>query len=159
MRARRLRPSGWLKDSAGWARRLSPHCASLRSAQSLASRAVERAAVCPLIEPQDEVNIHFTGDAHAVGSAHNLLAALTDNVAQRGQIPGFGPTGITWRRVTDVEDRALRTIVSGVGGSPNAPIARVWVRHRYGVRDYGGACAFVELGELARASEPHRPWG
>ena len=75
-----------------------------------------------LIEPQDEVNIHFTGDAHAVGSAHNLLAALTDNVAQRGQIPGFGPTGITWRRVTDVEDRALRTIVSGIGGSPNAPM-------------------------------------
>ena len=75
-----------------------------------------------LVEPQDEVNIHFTGDAHAVGSAHNLLAALTDNVAQRGQIPGFGPTGITWRRVTDVEDRALRTIVSGIGGSPNAPM-------------------------------------
>ncbi len=75
-----------------------------------------------LIEPEDEVNIHFTGDAHAVGSAHNLLAALTDNVAQRGQIPGFGPTGITWRRVTDVEDRALRTIVSGIGGSPNSPM-------------------------------------
>ena len=75
-----------------------------------------------LVEPQDEVNIHFTGDAHAVGSAHNLLAALTDNVAQRGQIPGFGSTGITWRRVTDVEDRALRTIVSGIGGSPNAPM-------------------------------------
>ena len=75
-----------------------------------------------LVEPQDEVNIHFTGDAHAVGSAHNLLAALTDNVAQRGGIPGFGPTGITWRRVTDVEDRALRTIVTGIGGSPNAPM-------------------------------------
>ncbi len=75
-----------------------------------------------LIEPDDEVNIHFTGDAHAVGSAHNLLAALTDNVAQRGTIPGFGATGITWRRVTDVEDRALRSIVTGVGGTPNAPM-------------------------------------
>lgn len=75
-----------------------------------------------LVEPQDEVNIHFTGDAHAVGSAHNLLAALTDNVAQRGQIPGFGSTGITWRRVTDVEDRALRTVVTGVGGTANAPM-------------------------------------
>ncbi len=75
-----------------------------------------------LVEPEDEVNIHFTGDAHAVGSAHNLLAALTDNAAQRGQIPGFGPTGITWRRVTDVEDRALRTVVTGIGGSPNAPM-------------------------------------
>ena len=75
-----------------------------------------------LIEPDDEVNIHFTGDAHAVGSAHNLLAALTDNVAQRGQVSGFNSTGITWRRVTDVEDRALRTIVTGVGGSANAPM-------------------------------------
>ena len=48
-----------------------------------------------LVEPEDEVNIHFTGDAHAVGSAHNLLAALTDNVAQRGGIKGFTPTGVT----------------------------------------------------------------
>ena len=75
-----------------------------------------------LVEPQDEVNVHFTGDAHAVGSAHNLLAALTDNVAQRGQIPGFRPERITWRHVTDVEDRALRSIVTGLGGSSNAPI-------------------------------------
>ena len=75
-----------------------------------------------LVEPQDEVNVHFTGDAHAVGSAHNLLAALTDNVVQRGGIPGFLPSGITWRRVTDVEDRALRTIITGIGGSANAPV-------------------------------------
>ena len=75
-----------------------------------------------LIEPEDEVNIHFTGDAHAVGSAHNLLAALTDNVAQRGQVEGFRPEGITWRRVTDVEDRALRSIMTGIGGANNAPV-------------------------------------
>lgn len=77
-----------------------------------------------LVEPNDEVNIHFTGDAHAVGSAHNLLAALTDNVAQRGQIAGFHPEGIAWRRVTDVEDRALRTIVTGIGGSTTRRFAR-----------------------------------
>ena len=75
-----------------------------------------------LVEPQDEVNIHFTGDAHAVASAHNLLAALTDNAAQRGQVLGFSPTMATWRRVTDVEDRALRDIVTGLGGSGNAPM-------------------------------------
>ena len=74
------------------------------------------------VVPEDEVNVHFTGDAHAVGSAHNLLAALTDNVAQRGQIPGFAPQDITWRRVTDVEERALRSIVTGLGGSANAPV-------------------------------------
>ena len=72
--------------------------------------------------PEDEINIHFTGDAHAVGSAHNLLSALTDNAAQRGQIEGFGAEDITWRRVTDVEDRALRTIMTGIGGSANAPV-------------------------------------
>ena len=75
-----------------------------------------------LVEPQDEVNVHFTGDAHAVASAHNLLAALTDNATQRSLIPGFGPTDSTWRRVTDVEDRALRDIVTGIGGSANAPL-------------------------------------
>ena len=75
-----------------------------------------------LVEPQDEVNIHFTGDAHAVASAHNLLAALTDNAAQRGQVPGFSPATATWRRVTDVEDRGLRDIVTGLGGSGNSPM-------------------------------------
>ena len=75
-----------------------------------------------LVEPQDEVNVHFTGDAHAVSSAHNLLAALTDNAAQRNKIPGLSPEGISWRRVSDMEDRALRSIVTGVGGSNNAPV-------------------------------------
>ena len=74
------------------------------------------------MEPQSEVNIHFTGDAHAVASAHNLLAALTDNVTQRGQIPGLQPVGLTWRRVIDMEDRALRSVVTGIGGPANAPV-------------------------------------
>jgi formate--tetrahydrofolate ligase len=75
-----------------------------------------------VVVPDDEINIHFTGDAHAVGSAHNLLAALTDNAAYRGQIPGFAPEDITWRRVVDVEERALRTIITGIGGPNNAPV-------------------------------------
>ena len=75
-----------------------------------------------LVVPSDEINIHFTGDAHAVSSAHNLLAALTDNAVQREKINGFTPKGITWRRVTDVEDRALRHIVTGIGGKNNAPM-------------------------------------
>jgi formate--tetrahydrofolate ligase len=72
--------------------------------------------------PEDEINIHFTGDAHAVSSAHNLLAALTDNVSQRGKIKGFLPDGITWRRVVDIEERALRSIITGLGGNSNAPM-------------------------------------
>ena len=74
------------------------------------------------VVPEDEVNVHFTGDAHAVGSAHNLLGAIAENAAQRGLIPGISPQDITWRRVVDIEDRALRSIVSGLEGSANAPL-------------------------------------
>ena len=74
------------------------------------------------VVPEDEINIHFTGDAHAVASAHNLLAALVDNAVFRGQIPGFQPTGIQWSRVTDASDRSLRSIIAGVGGSNNSPL-------------------------------------
>ena len=74
------------------------------------------------VVPEDEINIHFTGDAHAVASAHNLLAALVDNAVFRGQVPGFHPTGIQWSRVTDASDRSLRNIVAGVGGDNNSPL-------------------------------------
>ena len=74
------------------------------------------------VEPEDEVNIHFTGDAHAVGSAHNLLAALTDNAVQRGQVAGMSPAGITLRRVSDMEERSLRQVAIGLGGANNAPM-------------------------------------
>ncbi len=74
------------------------------------------------VEPEDEVNVHFTGDAHAVASAHNLLASLTDNAVQRGQVAGMSPGGITLRRVSDMEERSLRQVVTGVGGSVNAPV-------------------------------------
>ena len=74
------------------------------------------------VVPEDDINIHFTGDAHAVASAHNLLAALVDNAVFRGQIPGFQPTGIQWSRVTDASDRSLRSLIAGVGGSNNSPL-------------------------------------
>ncbi|MDE2779424.1 MAG: formate--tetrahydrofolate ligase [Chloroflexota bacterium] len=74
------------------------------------------------VVPEDEINIHFTGDAHAVASAHNLLAALVDNAVYRRQVPGFQPAGIQWSRVTDASDRSLRNIVAGVGGSNNSPL-------------------------------------
>ena len=74
------------------------------------------------VVPEDEINIHFTGDAHAVASAHNLLAALVDNAVFREQVPGFHPTGIQWSRVTDASDRSLRSLIAGVGGSNNSPL-------------------------------------
>ena len=72
--------------------------------------------------PEEEINIHFTGDAHAVSSAHNLLCALTENQIQRRKIEGVTAESISWRRVTDVEDRSLRSVTVGLGGSINAPL-------------------------------------
>ena len=74
------------------------------------------------IVPEDEINIHFTGDAHAVGSTHNLLAALVENAVYRNQACDMSPEGITWSRVTDASDRALRQITSGLGGNANSPL-------------------------------------
>ena len=74
------------------------------------------------VEPSGDINLHFTGDFHAMESAHNLLAAMTDNAAYRGAIKGFEASGITWRRVTDAEDRSLRDVVTGIGGKANAPM-------------------------------------
>jgi formate--tetrahydrofolate ligase len=74
------------------------------------------------VVPEDEINIHFTGDAHAVASAHNLLAALVDNAVYRGQVPDLDPAGVRWSRVTDASDRALRHLIAGVGGSNNSPL-------------------------------------
>ena len=68
------------------------------------------------VQPAEEINLHLTGDFHAMESAHNLLAAMTDNVVYRHQIEGFEPDGITWRRVTDAEDRALRNTAVGLNG-------------------------------------------
>tara|TARA_B100000586_G_C20112353_1_gene430700 strand:+ start:929 stop:2560 length:1632 start_codon:yes stop_codon:yes gene_type:complete len=74
------------------------------------------------VVPEDEINIHFTGDAHAVGSAHNLLAALVENAVFRGSVPGLDAGGLMWNRVTDASDRGLRQVVSGVGGSDYGPL-------------------------------------
>jgi formate--tetrahydrofolate ligase len=68
------------------------------------------------VEPSSDINLHFTGDFHALESAHNFLAAMADNAARTGMVPGFTADGITWRRVTDAEDRGLRRIVTGLGG-------------------------------------------
>ena len=74
------------------------------------------------VVPEDEINIHFTGDAHAVSSAHNLLAALVDNAVYRNEAADMDATGIEWSRVTDASDRSLRQVVAGLGGSGNSPL-------------------------------------
>ncbi len=74
------------------------------------------------VEPAADINLHFTGDFHAIQSAHNFLASMADNAVSSRAIDGFSAEGITWRRVTDAEDRALRRIVTGVGGRAGGPL-------------------------------------
>ena len=66
--------------------------------------------------PMEDINLHFTGDIHAVGTAHNLLAAMLDNHLQQGNALGIDPRTITLRRAMDMNERALRNIVVGLGG-------------------------------------------
>lgn len=65
--------------------------------------------------PMDKINLHFTGDFHAITSAHNMISALLDNYLYQNQASGFGLKEILWRRVLDVNDRSLRNIVTGLG--------------------------------------------
>jgi formate--tetrahydrofolate ligase len=69
-----------------------------------------------VLAPAEDINLHFTGDFHAVTAAHNLLAALLDNHIHHGNELGIDPRRVFWRRVMDVNDRALRHIVIGLGG-------------------------------------------
>jgi len=66
--------------------------------------------------PMMDINMHFNGDFHAVSSAHNLLSAMVDNSLQNGNPAGLDPRRVTWKRVVDMNDRALRNIVIGLGG-------------------------------------------
>lgn len=68
------------------------------------------------VVPMEDINLHFTGDMHAVTSAHNLLAALIDNHLQQGNALGLDPRRIVWKRAVDMNDRALRHIMIGLGG-------------------------------------------
>jgi len=71
------------------------------------------------VVPMEDINLHFTGDFHAIGAANNLLAALVDNHIYWGNELGFDSRRVTWRRVLDMNDRALREITSSLGGVAN----------------------------------------
>ncbi len=72
--------------------------------------------------PMEDINLHFTGDFHAIGAANNLLAAMLDNHIQQGNRLGIDPCKITWRRCVDMNDRQLRFIVDGLGGRANGTL-------------------------------------
>src|SRR5260221_1166073 len=71
------------------------------------------------VVPMEDINLHFTGDFHAIGTAHNLLSALLDNHIYWGNALGLDSRRVAWRRVMDMNDRALRSIVSSLGGVAN----------------------------------------
>ena len=67
------------------------------------------------VVPMEDINLHFTGDFHAIGAANNLLAAMLDNHIHQGNALGIDPQRITWRRCVDMNDRQLRSVVDGLG--------------------------------------------
>ncbi len=71
------------------------------------------------VAPMEDINLHFTGDLHAITTANNLLAAMVDNHIQQGNALGLDPRRVTWRRCLDMNDRQLRDILSGLGGKSN----------------------------------------
>ena len=71
------------------------------------------------VVPMEDINLHFTGDFHAIGAANNLLAAMIDNHIFQGNALNIDPRKITWRRCVDMNDRQLRFVVDGLGGKTN----------------------------------------
>ena len=71
------------------------------------------------VVPMEDINLHFTGDLHAITAANNLLAAMVDNHIQQGNVLGIDPRRVVWKRVEDMNDRVLRHIVVGLGGHAN----------------------------------------
>ena len=71
------------------------------------------------VVPMEDINLHFTGDFHAIGAANNLLAAMIDNHIHHGNELGIDPQKITWKRCVDMNDRQLRFVIDGLGGSAN----------------------------------------
>src|ERR1017187_2377490 len=71
------------------------------------------------VVPMEDMNLHFTGDIHAIGAANNLLAAMLETHLLHGNVLGIDPLSISWRRCMDINDRSLRDIVVGLGGTAN----------------------------------------
>src|SRR6059036_4197352 len=68
------------------------------------------------LAPMEDINLHFTGDMHAIGAAHNLLAAMLDNHLTQGNVLGVDTRRVLWKRVMDMNDRSLRRLIVGLGG-------------------------------------------
>ena len=89
------------------------------------------------VVPMEDLNLHFTGDLHAITAANNLLSALIDAHLMHGNVLGLDPITISWRRCLDMNDRSLRDVVTGLGGKANGYSAPDRLRHHGGERDHG----------------------
>ena len=103
------------------------------------------------VAPMDEINLHFTGDFHAISSAHNLLAAMVDNHMYWGNALGLDQRRVAWRRVIDMNDRALREIVIGLGERERV-YARGWFRHHGRLGGDGGLSASRPASTISRSN-------
>ena len=90
------------------------------------------------VAPMDDINLHFTGDFHAITAAHNLLAAMLDNHVYWGNALDIDARRVAWRRALDMNDRALREIVVGLGGPGNGFPRAGRLRHHRRLRGDGG---------------------
>ena len=137
-RARRRPPSASPRGCRHIGRRATDrHPPGRRWGRRSASRAARPAAATARRPPSRRFNLHLTGDMHAVTAAHNTLAAIVDNHLHHGNELGLDLHAITWRRVLDVNDRALRNIVIGLGTRQDGVPRADGLRHHRGVRGDG----------------------
>ena len=100
------------------------------------------------VAPMEAINLHFTGDFHAITAAHNLLAALIDNHLYWGNSLGLDPATLTWRRVSDTNDRALRRIVTGLGEGANGRVRETGFDITVASEIMAILCLAEDLGDL-----------
>jgi formate--tetrahydrofolate ligase len=102
------------------------------------------------VVPMEDINLHFTGDFHAIGAAHNLLSALVDNHIQWENKAGLDPRRITWKRVMDMNDRTLRDITVGLGGPGNGTPRESGFDITVASEIMAIFCLATDLGDLTR---------
>ena len=110
------------------------------------------------VVPMEDINLHFTGDMHAIGIAHNLISACIDNHINSGNALGIDITKITWKRVVDMNDRALRNIVIGLGGKANGYPRQDSFQITVGSEIMAILCLSNSITELKRKNQKYSFW-
>ena len=107
------------------------------------------------VAPMDAINLHFTGDFHAITSAHNLLAAMIDNHIYWGNALGLDQRRVVWRRALDLNDRALREAVIGLGGPSNGFPREDGFDITVASETMAAFCLAADLEDLEVSARPH----